>query len=85
MHRITADLPYEKAGKALSYISFLVQEPEIELTLTDAEYSEFIDRLSSLDFVTDEELSAKIEALPDGFDFSVKECCWWSMEACNFL
>ena len=37
---------------------------EAELILEDDEYNEFYDRLKSSDFITSDELSAKIRALP---------------------
>ena len=58
-------LPLEKIGVVLSFVRYLKQEAEAELVLTDIEYGEFYSRLSSDDFVSDEELAAKIEALPD--------------------
>ena len=58
-------LPFDKMGKVLSYVRFVNQEQEVELILEDDEYTEFYNRLESSDFITSDELSAKIRALPD--------------------
>ena len=65
LHDKISRLPIEKVGKALSFIGYLEQEQELEIVLTDEESEEFYNRLNSDDFITSEELSAKIEAMSD--------------------
>ena len=58
-------LPIEKVGKVLSFIGYLEQEEEAELILADDELDEIYTGLNSDDFITADELAAKIKALPD--------------------
>ncbi len=58
-------LPLEKIGKALSYVRYLKQEPEVVLVLTPDEEKELDDLYASGDFVSSEEVLAMIEAMPD--------------------
>ena len=64
LHDKVARLPIEKVGKALSFISYLEQEQEAELVLTDDELEEVYTSLNSDDSITADELAAKIEGLP---------------------
>ena len=58
-------LPYEKIGKAISYIRYLEQEAEAELSLAQDEVAELRSLLVSGEFSDSDELLAKIEALPN--------------------
>jgi len=58
-------LPLEKIGKALSFVRYLAQEPEMEPFLDLAEEAELHGLLASGDFVDASEVLAKIMDLPD--------------------
>ena len=58
-------LPFEKVGKALSFVRYLEQEAEEEIWLDPAEDDELDALYESGDFVDDSEVEAKIEAMPN--------------------
>jgi len=58
-------LPVEKIGKAISFIRFLEQEPELEPCLEPEEEKELYDLIANGETITAEELLAKIEAMPN--------------------
>ncbi|MCL1808072.1 MAG: hypothetical protein FWG31_10280 [Oscillospiraceae bacterium] len=58
-------LPLEKVGKAISFIRYLEQEPELELVLDPDEEEEMQKLLHSGDFVNGSDMLASIKALPD--------------------
>jgi len=57
-------LPVHKVGKALSFIRYLEQEPEVEIFIDPAEEAELQEIYSSGDFVSSRDLLVKIMALP---------------------
>ena len=59
-----SQLPFEKVGKALSFIRYLEQEPETELLLDLGEEAEVRELLASGDVVDSDEVFAKIKKLP---------------------
>jgi len=61
-----AKLPLEKIGKALSYVRYLEREVQEELFLDPAEEAGLHEILVSGDFVSSEDLFAKINRLPNG-------------------
>ena len=58
-------LPIEKIGKAISFIRFLEQEPDIILHIDEDEEKELHELLNCGQFVSSESLHAKIMELPN--------------------
>jgi hypothetical protein len=58
-------LSLEKVGKAISFIRFLEQEPDVELLLDSAEEDELYGILAGGETVDSDELLSKIKELPD--------------------
>ena len=58
-------LPFEKVGKALSFVRYLEKEAEAELLLDPAEESELHELRVSGDFVSSSDILAKIKGLSE--------------------
>jgi len=58
-------LPPEKLGKAMSFVRYLVQEPEPELIFSPGEEDELHALYASDDFVDAADVFEKIMRLPD--------------------
>jgi len=59
-------LPIEKVVKALSYVRYLENEAEEELFISEEEEAKLHELRKSGDFISSEEMLAKIKGLSDG-------------------
>jgi vancomycin permeability regulator SanA len=58
-------LPFEKVGKALSYVRYLQKETEDELFISEEEEAELHELRQSDEFISSDEMLAKIIGLSD--------------------
>jgi len=65
LYEAITKLPLEKIDKALSFIRYLEQEPELELLLNPVEETELHNLLASNEVVDASEVLAKIMVLPN--------------------